>query len=132
MTYLEITNMKRPVGRPKGHKLSQETKDKIALGRTGKHHSEDTKDKISDSVSEYHRKDGIQREMCKTYKDSPEAIEWINEHKELMDEWDDVIPDRKIWSDGNLIDRYASDNLLYGIVPWTNSYHVWHSHERWR
>lgn len=38
------------VGRPRGHKLSEETKQKIRESRLGQEHSEETRKKIGDSV----------------------------------------------------------------------------------
>jgi len=43
-------------GRPEGHKLSQESKDKIRDGRLGKRHTQETRDKISMSLSKEGRR----------------------------------------------------------------------------
>ena len=40
-------------GRPTGFKLSKESKQKISLTKTGQLHTEETKEKISDSVAAY-------------------------------------------------------------------------------
>lgn len=40
-------------GRPKGMKLSDETKEKIAAARRGRKHSEQTKEKIAERLKEY-------------------------------------------------------------------------------
>lgn len=44
---------KRHRGRPKGHKLSEETKKKIAEARTGKKQLKETKKKIAKSLKQY-------------------------------------------------------------------------------
>ena len=41
------------VGRKKGHKLSEESKNKIAASKTGQLHTEEEKKKISDSMKNY-------------------------------------------------------------------------------
>jgi hypothetical protein len=46
-------NEKKRRGRPLGHKLSDESRKKIALSKIGKKHSLQTKMKISSSVKEY-------------------------------------------------------------------------------
>ncbi len=43
----------RSRGRPKGHKLSTESKRKIAESRTGQKHTEPTKQKISKTLTKY-------------------------------------------------------------------------------
>lgn len=43
----------RKRGRPVGHKLSVESKQKISKSRTGQHHTRGTKDKISRGVTDY-------------------------------------------------------------------------------
>lgn len=50
-------------GRPKGHRLSEETKAKISKSKTGYKHSEATKKKIADSVSIYQRSIGMIRKF---------------------------------------------------------------------
>lgn len=45
--------MKRGRGRPKGYKLSQASKDKIANSKRGQAHSKETKDKIANSLVDY-------------------------------------------------------------------------------
>lgn len=47
--------MQKQRGRPKGHKLSQETKDQIAESKTGYNHEEKTKDKIAGSVVKHYK-----------------------------------------------------------------------------
>lgn len=42
-------------GRPKGHKLSEESKQKISVSKTGYIHSGRTKKKISKSLKKYFR-----------------------------------------------------------------------------
>lgn len=42
-------------GRPTGHKLSDVTKMKISNSKMGQTHTEETKNKISESVTEYYK-----------------------------------------------------------------------------
>ena len=46
--------IKGQVGRPKGYRLSAESKAKISVAKTGQHHSEETKKKISAGVLKIH------------------------------------------------------------------------------
>lgn len=48
--------MKRKRGRPLGFKLSDESKKAISSSKTGQHHRQETKDKISKSLTLYFRK----------------------------------------------------------------------------
>ena len=71
-----------PRGRPVGHKLSQETKDKIARSKTGSIQSEETKDKISISLKEYFReqhKVSMKQELDTRYE---EVSDWIDDNIE--------------------------------------------------
>lgn len=41
------------VGRPIGYRMSEESKSKTSVSRTGQKHDRETKEKISDSVNNY-------------------------------------------------------------------------------
>ena len=94
---------------------TQESKDKIRKSRIGKKHLQKTKDQIAKSVSEYHRKGRVIKELLSDYKNYPEALNWIKRHKEEVAMWDDVRP-------VHLLDPpeairapdWYTDNLFYG------------------
>lgn len=48
-------------GRPKGHKLSRDSRRKISRSKTGQKHTKETKKKISDSVRDYYAHAGVYR-----------------------------------------------------------------------
>jgi len=56
--------LKRPRGRPKGHKLSQASKNKIANSKRGHPHNKETKGKIAKSLVKYFDKKGRKRPMA--------------------------------------------------------------------
>ena len=62
----------RPVGRPLGHKLSEETKNKISASKMGYVHTNKTKKKLSKSLKKYFKTDKgkIQRERSKLFMTS--------------------------------------------------------------
>jgi len=57
---------KRKVGRPKGHKLSDESKAKISASKTGYKHDEATKKKITESVLNYYESIGYEKKTNET------------------------------------------------------------------
>lgn len=86
-------------GRPVGHRLSEGTKEKIRVKRLGTHHSQETRSKISKSLSEFFRS---QRSFSESLAEeyiyiSEDAVRWVFDNDENLDENDmDVIPDKKI------------------------------------
>ncbi len=85
---MEGDNVKNPRGRPVGHRLSEETKEKIRIGRLGSNHTTRTKDKISKSLSAYFKKrdslaDSIEQEYNYI---SDEAARWIADNREEIDD----------------------------------------------
>ena len=86
------------VGRPSGHRLSDRTKEKIRQKRLGCCHTQETKDKISRSLTEYFRKrDSLSASIEHEYADvSDEAVEWIAEHKEEIDVTEHVMTEKRL------------------------------------
>ncbi len=79
--------VKKSRGRPYGYKLSFETKNKIRQHRLGSHHNQTTKDKISKSLIAYFKKrDSFSRSINHEYEDVMEAVEWIGENSDELDD----------------------------------------------
>jgi hypothetical protein len=85
-------------GRPFGHKLDNDTKDKIRQHRLGTHHNQETKDKISKSLSEFFKKrDSFSRSINQEYSEvSAEATEWIDENSDELDKVTDILTERRL------------------------------------
>jgi len=98
----ETTSVKR--GRQKGYKLSEESKNKIRVSRFGTHHSEETKDEISKSLTKYFReKDPLSESMRYDYRNfTKDTDEWILENKEEIDRTDCVMTEKKLFFLGQL------------------------------
>jgi hypothetical protein len=68
-------------GRPKGHKLSEETKKQISKSKTGQKHLAETRQKIRESVTKYFSSPAGMAQRTKmrtaytTFWDSPEGQE---------------------------------------------------------
>jgi hypothetical protein len=88
----------RKRGRPFGHRLSDETKNKIRCKRLGTHHSKETRDKISKSLSRYFKKkDSLSDSMLYEYNYvSEEAVEWVEVNKDTIDDVDNVVAEKKL------------------------------------
>ena len=56
---------KRPRGRPKGHRLSKESKAKIAKTKTGQVHTPETRQKISNTLKQFFKEHPIGIEQRK-------------------------------------------------------------------
>ena len=85
-------------GRPLGHRLSEETKDKIRYGRLGTHHSKKTRDKISKSLIAYFKKrDSLSASIAQEYSYvSEEAADWVYENRDEIDETEHVITEKRL------------------------------------
>jgi len=103
-------------GRPPGFKLSEGSKEKIRQSRFGKHHSEETRDKISQSlISYFRRRESLADSIRYEYKHFPQYVdEWLTDHKELLDDMDTVMTEKKLTflkqlelCFGNEIDRFG-------------------------
>jgi len=91
-------NKKR--GRPLGHKLSDKTKEKIRIKRLGTRHSQETKNKISKSLSRFFKgKKSFADCLAEEYiYISEDATKWIFENDEDIDDADlnNIITNKKI------------------------------------
>lgn len=90
--------IKRRRGRPYGHRLSEESKERIRRSRVGRRHCQETKDKISKSLSAYFKgKDSLSMSMEVEYANvSPEAAEWIYDNREVIDESEFIMTDKRL------------------------------------
>jgi hypothetical protein len=88
----------RKRGRPFGHKLSEETKERIRQRRLGTKHSQETKDKISQSLIRYFKsRDTLSDSMQYEYSYiSEEATDWVQENKDEIDETEHVMTERRL------------------------------------
>jgi len=83
-----------PVGRPKGFKLSENTKSQISKTRTGSFQNWSTKDKISNSLLCYFReKNSLSDEMSYIYKN---CCGWIKRNKDEINAFEDVKTDSRM------------------------------------
>jgi hypothetical protein len=88
-------------GRPKGHKLSEESKKAISESKKGQRHSPETKDKISRSLIIYFRKlntlsDEFINKYCRVGDDK--TCDWITNVEEDFDETADVLTEKNMRS----------------------------------
>lgn len=88
----------KKIGRPFGHRISEETKNKIRNYRLDTHHSEETKDKISKSLIKYFKgRDSLSTNIEHEYSYlSKEVSDWIYDNKDDIDDIDYVITERKL------------------------------------
>ena len=103
-------------GRPVGHKLSEETKDKIRNSRLGRAHTEETRNKISKSlVKHFKGKDLLSESMEKEYsRFSEDVCDWICVNEDKLNELEDIVTDKRMLylnqieiSYGNDIERFC-------------------------
>ncbi len=80
-------------GRPFGHRLSEKTKNRIRIKRLGRHHTQDTRDKISRSLAAYFKKrDSLAASIEREYSCiSEQAAEWVHDHRDDINETDHVM-----------------------------------------
>jgi hypothetical protein len=92
------TPIKKRRGRPYGHRLSEESKERIRRSRTGRRHCQETKDKISRSLSSYFKgRDSLSMSMEYEYSEmSPEAIDWICDNREFIDDSEFIMTEKRL------------------------------------
>jgi len=93
-----VLNRRGRVGRPSGHRLSDRTKEKIRQRRLGCCHTQETKDKISRSLSAYFKKrDTLSDSIEAEYIDvSDEAVEWVVANREALDMTEHVMTEKRL------------------------------------
>lgn len=81
-------------GRPVGYRLSEESKRAIAESKTGQRQKQETKDKISKSLTLYFKKfNSLGEEITNKYcrADDDDLCAWANKVKDELDDLDDVL-----------------------------------------
>ena len=94
----EDVTISRTRGRPFGHRLSEETKDKIRNKRMGTHHSKETRDKISKSLIKYFKsKDSLAASIEREYSYvSDEAAAWVYANRDAIDDTEYVMTEKRL------------------------------------
>jgi len=92
------------IGRPTGYRLSEKSKDKIRSSRFGTHHSKETKNKISKSLTKYFKeRDPLSESIRYDYRDFPEQVDdWILDNKKDIDQTEHVMTEKRIFFLGQL------------------------------
>lgn len=88
-----MSTTKKKRGRPLGFKLSEESKRAISKSKTGQRHTQETRDKISKSLTLYFKRlyplsDEIVNSYCRS--DDDNVCEWANSVGEQLDSLEDV------------------------------------------
>ena len=108
-------------GRPIGYKLSEKSKDKIRDSRFGTHHSEETKNKISKSLTKYFREKGpLSESMRYDYRHFSKGIDdWIIGNKENIDHTEHVMTEKRLFFVGQLeiSAGFDIDNFSHETTP---------------
>ena len=92
---------KRPRGRPRGFRLSEESKRAISESKKGQRHKQETKDKISRSLIIYFRNlnplsEDIEYKYCRF--DNDDACGWIRGVRDELNNIEDVLTRRMMKS----------------------------------
>jgi len=99
--YNDGQNDKNPRGRPRGFRLSEESKKAISESKKGQRHKQETKDKISRSLIIYFRNlnplsEDIEYKYCRI--DDDITCGWIQGVREELDNLEDVLTRRMLKS----------------------------------
>lgn len=117
----EKIKLKKKRGRPEGFRLSDESKDRIRESRYGKHHSEETKNKIARSLIRHFREqDPLSENIRYDYRYFPPYIdEWIINNKRDIDQTKHVITDKKLLFLNQLELRFGAeiDRFSHNATP---------------
>lgn len=114
----EQIKIKHNRGRPLGFRLLEKSKEKIRRSRLGTHHTEKTKNKISQSLIAYFKsRDSFTESIRNEYKDYPPPVDdWFVDHKELLDESESIMAEGKLtylqqieMCYGNEIEKFGHD-----------------------
>jgi len=101
---IKLDKMPVKIGRPTGYRLSKKSKDKIRSSRFGTHHSKETKNKISKSLTKYFKeRDPLSESIRYDYRDFPEQVDdWILDNKKDIDQTEHVMTEKRIFFLGQL------------------------------
>jgi hypothetical protein len=106
--------MKR--GRPFGFKLSEASKRAISESKRGQRHKQETRDKISKSLTIYFKKlNPFSDEILNTYDregDNTEVKDWVYNVKDDLDNLDDVMTSKGMHN-SRKIEITCSSNIEY-------------------
>lgn len=110
----QAKNIDRKRGRPIGHKLSEKTKAQISKSKMGTKHKEETKDKISESLIKYFRyKWPVSKDIKRVYRNNPEAMEWICEYADKIDEDTNILTTKRHSSINKSREFTMGENYVY-------------------
>ena len=114
-------DMDKHPGRPTGFRVTIETKNKIRKSRVGTSHSEETKNKISKSLSKYFReKDPLSKSLQYEYKEFPDkACKWIVDNENNLDKTEDVLTEKRLFFIDQLELQYGFEinNFSHNTTP---------------
>lgn len=105
----------RPRGRPRGYRLSEESKKAISEAKEGQRHTQETRDKISRSLIIYFRKlnplsEDIENRYCRA--DDDITCGWVQSVRAELDNLDDVLT-RKAMLSKSRIEIACGGNIEY-------------------
>lgn len=106
---------KRPIGRPRGFRLSEESKQAISKSKQGQSHKQETRDKISRSLIIYFKKlnplsEDIENKYCRA--DDDITCGWVQSVREQLDDLDDVLT-RKAMRSKTRMEISCGSNIEY-------------------
>jgi len=99
-------------GRPAGYKMREESKRAISSSKIGQKHKQDTKDKISRTLTIYFRKlHPLSEEITKRYSlINDDALNyWIDSNKDNLDNVEDVRTERSMRNSRKIEIAYGSN-----------------------
>ena len=103
-------------GRPIGFRLSEASKRAISESKKGQRHRQETKDKISNSLTTYFRnKHPLSEELTNMYcnfEEGGEVCEWMMENETRIDMLDDVMTLKSL-RNANRIEITVGPNIEY-------------------
>jgi hypothetical protein len=100
-------------GRPLGLRLSEESKRAISESKRGQKHRQETKDKISRSLTAYFRKlNPLSEEIIEVYCRADDDIlcNWINDVRDRLDSTENILTTKSM-RNNNLIEITCGDNI---------------------
>jgi len=103
-------------GRPVGFRLSESSRRAISESKRGQHHKQETKDKISDSLIIFFKKQNpLSEELTNMYCNFDEdglVCEWMVDNEERLDSIEDVMTLKSL-RNANRIEITVGANIEY-------------------